>query len=428
MLSSHAHSYYQASAQARPTYAPLQGWQRCDVCVIGGGYTGISAALALAERGYQVIVLEAEQLGWGASGRNGGQINVGLACEQSTLRGKVGAQDADKLWQLSVEGVALLRQRVAQFNIDCDLTDGCLLAAATTRQVRDLHAWQRDLEQHYHYPHLRYLDGDALQAAVGSPLYQGAVLDQYSGHLHPLNYLLGLATAARTAGVRFFEHSRAQQLRPQRQHVDVHVNGGHVQAQQVILAGNAYIGDLIPWQQQRSMPVGSFIGATAPLPAELAAQLIASRAAVCSMQFVIDYYRLSADNRLLFGGRASITGREPRDLRATLRRRMHTVFPQLTGYDFEFLWGGLLAMTANRAPQFGRLGTQVYYAQGYSGQGVALSGLAGLLMAEAIACDSQRFDLFSRLPHSPVPPGSHLQTAARLGAVAWYQLRDALGL
>lgn len=427
MLTSPANSYYQASTPAPRRYAPLQGQQHADVAIIGGGYTGLSAALELAKQGCRVILLEAEQLGFGASGRNGGQINVGLACEQAELRRKVGGDNAAALWQWSVEGVELLRQRVRDYRIDCDLTDGCLLAAETPVQVRDLAAWQAELEDSYGYRHLQLLEGSELSAAVGSPLYRAVVLDRFSGHLHPLKYLHGLAAAAQAAGVQIFEHSRVQHIEQGLNRARLSVNGGFVTADAVVLAGNAYNHALLPWRVQRSMPIGSFIGATAPLPDALAAELIGSRAAVCSMNFVIDYYRLSADNRLLFGGRASVTGREPHNLEALMRQRMASVFPQLAGYGFDYLWGGLLAMTVNRAPQFGRLGQRLYFAHGYSGQGVALSGLAGVVLAEAISGKPERFNLFSRIPHAPVPPGAGLQTLARLGGVAWYQLRDRLG-
>ena len=414
-------SWYQATANPSPDYAALDGDQRTDVCIVGAGFTGLSAALELAQAGRRVVVLEAEQVGWGCSGRNGGQVNPGPACDHATLVRQLGDADARKVWELTVEGVDLLRRRVADHAIDCQLKSGILLVANKPRHVEQLHAWQASLEL-LGYDQLRFLDGQELRGQLSAD-YQAGIMDLGGGDLHPLNYTLGLARAALQAGACIHERSPALDWQQAASGVAVCTAGGTIHADQLLLAGNAYIGRLLPWHARRFMPIGSYIGATRPL-GELAAQLIPSRAAVCDMKHLLDYYRLSHDNRLLFGGRASAYDARPERIEPAMRQRMAAVFPQLAGEGFEYLWGGKVAMTLNKAPQFGRIGERVLYAQGYSGQGVALAGLAGQLMARALIGRSEGFDLFARIRHAPVPPGAGVHTAIRALALLWYRLRD----
>ncbi|MFN3580670.1 MAG: NAD(P)/FAD-dependent oxidoreductase [Pseudomonas sp.] len=415
-------SWYQASISPQAVRPSLQGEQRVDVCVVGGGYTGISAALELAKAGRTVALLEAEHVGWGCSGRNGGQINPGLAADQAALEKQLGAADARTLWKLSLDGIALLRARVAEYAIDCDLKQGILLVANKPRHIPELKAWQASLEK-LGYDQLVFHDRPSLQGLLNAD-YQAGVMDWGGGDLHPLKYVLGLATAAEQHGARIYEKTAVLDYQQHSTGVSVRTAQGQIRAEHLLLAGNAYIGKLLPWQQRRFMPIGSFVGATAPL-GELAEQLIPSRSAVCDMNTLIDYYRLSADGRLLFGGRASARDARPEALRQTMRQRMIGVFPALADTDFDYLWGGQVAMTASKAPHFGRLGQRVLFTQGYSGQGVALAGLAGKLMADALMGQQQGFDLFARLKHLPVPPGAPLQTAIRTLALLWYRLRDA---
>lgn len=416
-------SWYRASIPAEADYPALAGKRHADVCVIGGGYTGLSAALELANGGRSVILLEAEQPGWGCSGRNGGQINPGLACDHGVLERELGPADALRVWQLSVDGVQLIHDRVATHGIDCDLESGILQVANRARHVANLLQWQEQL-QRLGYGRLRFYDGVALGQLLNAD-YHAGVLDSGGGSLQPLKYALGLARAALQAGAAIHGHSPVLDICQTAVGVNVITAAGQVQADQLIIGGNAYTGGLLPWQHRRFIPLGSYIGATRPL-GDLAGQLIPSRAAVCDMNNLIDYYRLTPDNRLLFGGRATAGNARLDRLRTTLRQRMGRVFPQLAGQDFDYLWGGQVAMTASRAPQFGRLGSRVLYAQGYSGQGVALAGLAGKLMAEAVRQRSEGFDLFARLRHLPVPPGASMQTALRALALFYYQLRDRL--
>lgn len=414
-------SWYQATANPASAHPILHGTEHADVCVVGGGLTGLSAALELAEAGRRVIVLEAEHVGWGCSGRNGGQINPGPACDHSELVRQLGPDDARKVWELTVAGVELLRDRVARHRIDCNLKPGILLVANKPRHVDELHAWQALLES-MGYDQLRFHDRESLSKLLVAD-YHAGVMDQGGGDLHPLNYVHGLGNAAVQAGARIYERSAVLDWQDDGAGVMVRTATGKVRAEHLLLAGNAYIGKLLPWHACRFMPIASYIGATRPL-GELAEQLIPSRAAVCDMKYLLDYYRLSHDGRLLFGGRASAYDARPERIELAMRERMAAVFPQLANERFEYLWGGKVAMTLNKAPQFGRLGPRVLFAQGYSGQGVALSGLAGQLMAQAVTGRSEGFDLFARMRHAPVPPGAPLHTAIRALALLWYRLRD----
>ncbi len=414
-------SWYQFTANPSPAYAALNGDQRADVCIVGAGFTGLSAALELAQAGRRVVVLEAEQVGWGCSGRNGGQINPGPACDHAELVRQLGPDDARKVWEMTVAGVELLRNRVARHRIDCNLKPGILLVANKPRHVDELHAWQASL-QALGYDRLTFHDRTSLSGLVAAD-YQAGVMDEGGGDLHPLNYVLGLGDAAARAGAQIFERSAVLDWQDDGAGIVVRTATGQIRAAHLLLAGNAYVGMLLPWRARRFMPIGSYIGATRPL-GELAYRLIPSRAAVCDMKFLLDYYRLSHDGRLLFGGRASAYDARPERIEPAMRERMSVVFPQLAGERFEYLWGGKVAMTLNKAPQFGRLGRRVLFAQGYSGQGVALSGLAGQLMAQAVLGRSEGFDLFARMRHAPVPPGASVHTAIRALALLWYRLRD----
>ena len=415
-------SWYRASVGDVTQRDALQGDITSDVCIVGAGFTGLSAALELAEAGVRVTVLEAEQVGWGCSGRNGGQINPGLGCDHGRVVAELGADDARKVWQLTLDGVELLRSRVKRHNIDCDLKAGILLVANKARQVPELQSWQHELEA-LGYDQLAFYDRDALQSLLKAD-YQAGVMDWGGGDLHPLKYALGLASAAEAAGAQILERSAVLGYEEDGRTVTIRTAAGQVHAQHLLLAGNAYLGKLLPWYRKGFMPIGSYVGATRPL-GELATQLIPSRAAVCDMNTLIDYYRLSADNRLLFGGRASARDAQPNALRATMRERMALVFPALAEEDFEYLWGGQVAMTMSKAPVFGRLGRRTLFAQGYSGQGVALAGMAGKLMAQTVQGDAAGFDLMARAKHWPVPPGAPLQTAIRALALLWYRLQDS---
>ncbi len=418
-------SYYLASAKGIVARPSLEGEIEADVCVVGGGFTGLSTALNLAEKGYQVAVLEAERVGWGASGRNGGQINTDFPCGIERIRDWVGPDDARKLWALGEESKAIIRERVERHEIDCDLTWGLVLAAEKQRQLDDLKRTQELYRRDYDYRKTEIVEKDELRGHVDSDSYLGGMTDAGAGHLHPLNYCLGLARAAEEAGARIYEDSRVVAFETAAA-PSVTTERGRVRARFLVLCCNAYLGDLVPRIRRKIMPVGTYIGATEVLGEGRARGLIPRNEAVCDCKFVLNYFRLSADHRLLFGGRVSYTTLEPRNLSVAMRRSMLEVFPGLEDVGFDFAWGGYVAITMERTPHLGRLGQSTYFAHGFSGQGVAITGVAGKVMAEAIAGQAERFDLFTRLPHTTFPGGRLLRTPTLALAMLWYRMRDLL--
>ncbi|WP_432464248.1 NAD(P)/FAD-dependent oxidoreductase [Agarivorans sp. QJM3NY_33] len=425
MKQQHANSYYAASANLQLDYPQLAGDHQADICVVGAGITGATTALELAEKGYKVILLEGERVAWGASGRSGGQAIFGWAAEQSTLEKMMGKDDAKKMWDLSVESLAVTKQNIAKYNIDCDWQDGQSHVAIKPRHVKELKAWQAQLRDDYGYQGLQYWEQDQLKEQLASPRYLGALFDPNSGHLHPLNYTLGLVKAAELAGVSVYEASKVTKIEHGTK-VTLSTAQGKVTCSHVVLACNAYMEGLNSKLESRVMPVGTYICATKPLGEERIRSLIKNNMAVCDINFVLDYYRCSADHRMLFGGRVSYSGVQPRDLAKTMKQRMDWVFPQLANEPVEFAWGGNVGITINRAPHFGKLAPNVYFAQGFSGHGIAATGLAGKLMAESIMATSERFDIFDKIPHMPFPGGRLLRTPALVMAMTYYRLRDLL--
>lgn len=421
----HVRSYYAASANPAPRRMPLEGDTSADVCVIGGGIAGCSTALHLAERGYRVVLLEGQRIAWGASGRSGGQAIFGYASGQDKLEAEVGPQAARRMFDISVEALDLLKDRVARHAIDCDLNWGQLHVAIKPRQEAELKAWREELAERYGYDSLRWLARDELRQLLDTERYLGGLYDSRSGHLHPLNYTLGLAAAAESAGATIHEGSQVTRL----EHGDtvvVHTATGRVRAQHVALCCNAYVDGLAPRLRARIMPVGTYIVATEPLGSARMQALMRENVAVTDVNWVLDYFRRSADHRLLFGGRVSYSGLDPLNTARATRARMIRVFPQLADVKIEYSWGGYVDITMSRAPDFGRLAPNVYYLQGFSGHGIALTGMAGRLVAETIAGQSERFDLFAKLEHRDFPGGRALRTPALVLAMLWFRLKDLL--
>lgn len=416
-------NYYQASAGPRVSRPSLRGRIEADVCVIGAGVCGLSAALCLAERGYSVVVLDSAEVGAGASGRSGGQFIFGYACAMSQLEALVGMDAAKGLWQLSLDALALTRARISNHGIDCDWVPGHAHVAVKTRQIKELRRWQESLHARYDYP-LTFWDAATLAGEIASPRYCAGLYDPMSFHAHPLKYTQGLARAAEQAGVRIFEHSPCTRIDDNP--AIAHGLHGAVQARALLLCANAQIGALAPPLQSRIMPVGTYIAATEPLSEQRAQALIRHNIAVADLNFVLDYFRLSADRRLLFGGQVSYSGLEPLRLKASLRRRMLAVFPQLSEVALPYCWGGMVDISPHRAPDLGRLGANTYYAQGFSGHGMALAGLAGQVMAEAVAGETERLDLFGTIPRRAFPGGRVLRTPLLVLAMLVYRLRDRL--
>jgi gamma-glutamylputrescine oxidase len=430
-------SYYAASAAgdgggARPG---LEGGVLADVAVVGGGIAGCSAALHLARRGYKVALLEARFVGYGASGRSGGQVIFGLAPSQQALTGQLGRDDAHRLFNLSIEALDTTRALIETYGIDCDYAAHHVHVATKPRHLTELAQWADELHGDYGYDSVRLLDRAGLQAHVRSDLYLGGLLDPRSGHLHPLKYTQGLARAAELEGVRIFENSEALRYDAGVRGggapvghggVTVHCSRGTVRCDHLILCGNAYIDGLAPPLGRRILGVGTYIVATEPLDPARAAALLPSNAAVADINWILDYFRLTADHRLLFGGRVSYSALQPPNLMDAMRKRVVRVFPGLADVSMQYTWGGFLDITMSRAPDFGRLAPNVYYLQGFSGHGMALTGLAGKLVAEAVSGTAERFDVFARIPHRDFPGGPLLRRPSLVLAMLYYRLRDLL--
>ena len=422
----HIGSYYAATAHASPQRPTLAGTVECDVCVVGAGIAGCSSALHMAQAGLSVVLLEQHRVSWGASGRSGGQALFGVAAGQTKLERLIGAADARRVWEVSVEGLALMRELIRRYAIDCDWVDGFLYTAVKERHVRELHAELAELRERGEYHSVRYVPREELRELLATDRYLGALYDSNSGHLHPLNYTQGLARAAEQLGVRIFEGTRAAGFSPAGTQVRVQTVSGEVRARHLVLCGNVYLGATAPPLTRKIMAVATYIVATEPLGLPRARQLITNNAAVSDMNWVLDYFRRSADHRLLFGGRVNYSGLKSFDAPGATRARMLRVFPQLKDVRIDYAWGGHVDITLNRAPHFGRLAPNVYFLQGFSGHGIALTGIAGKLVAEAIAGTAGRFDVFARIPHRNFPGGAAMRRPALVLAMLWYRLRDLL--
>lgn len=418
-------SYYAATATAMDRFPILKGTTKADVCVVGGGYTGLSAALHLAQKGFDVVVLEAHRVGFGASGRNGGQVGSGQRQDQVWIEKTVGRENAHRLWDLAEEAKTLVKTLIHDHAMPVTFHPGIAHACRSEAEVRETHAYAEKLRRDYGYQHLESLDRTGIRRLIGSTEYVGGEIDRDAGHLHPLNYVIGLAQAAAKAGVRIHEQSEVHRVEPGPRPV-VRTSSGHVDCATVVLAGNGYLGQLSPKVSAKVMPINNFIVATEPL-GEAAKDLLSEPVAVADTRFVVNYWRLSEDNRLLFGGGESYGYRFP-DIIKTVSKPMLQVYPQLAKTRITHAWGGTLAITVNRMPCFTRPGQNILSASGYSGHGVAMATLAGKLMAEATAGQMERFDLMASLPQHRFPGGAALRWPLLVTAMTWYAMRDRLGL
>jgi gamma-glutamylputrescine oxidase len=425
MPAAYPESYYTATMNRRQDYPALQGELRADVCVIGGGYTGLSSAIHLAERGYTVALLEAERIGWGASGRNGGQCSVGQRKAQDDLEELYGKEEARRLWDLGVEAVAVVRDLITRFGIDCDLKRGCLQTALKHSDA----AWYRHYAEHMQSEygfHMRYLEGEELEHLSGTDVFCGGLVEYASAHLHPLNFALGLADAASRLGVQIFENSRVgnyDRARPTR----VTTGQGSVTADYVVLGCNGYLERLEPRVAGKIMPLNNFIIATEPLSEERQRSINPEDVCAYDAKFVVNFWKLTGDGRMLFGGGENYTRRFPSDIKSFVRKRMLPFYPQLADARIDYGWGGTLAVTMNRMPSFGRLDPDVFYALGFSGHGVQMATLAGKLIAEAVAGTAERFDVMARIPSPTFPGGTLLRWPGLVVGMLYHALKDRLG-
>jgi len=424
-IAGHVNSWYAATANCEFDLPPLHGATRADVCVIGGGYTGLSAALHLRERGYDVVLLEAERIGWGASGRNGGQVGIGQRRPQAELEQRLGEGHARLLWDLGFEAVDLVRELIDRHAIDCDLAEGVMHLGWKPRDADYFREEIEHLHGKYGYDRLRYVERDEARQLCGSEVFVGGLLDEGSLTLHPLNYALGIARAAQAAGVRLHEGSRVTGYEDGAR-VRVCTAQGEVDAAHVVLACNGYLGRLEPRVASRIMPINNFMLATAPLDEEMAQRLNPRNLGLQDSRFVINYWRLSRDRRLLFGGGENYSTRFPADIRSFVRRHMLEIYPFLADTRLDYGWGGTLAITLKRMPAFGRLSSNVFYALGYSGHGISMATLAGKLIAEAIAGSAERFDVMAKMPTPAFPGGTLLRYPGLVAGMLYYSLRDKL--
>lgn len=421
-------SYYETSLQ-RPNPLPvLNGLVQADVVVVGAGFAGLSAAIELAQLGMKVVVLEANRVCSGASGRNGGQLLVGVACGQQLLEKQLGKADAQRVWAMSVEAVNQVAKHMQAWQIDCDYRRGALTVATTHSKVRSLFAEAEYLDKHYGFT-VKQISGDLLHHYIQSPHYCAALYDGISAHLHPLKWGLGLVRVALQLGVQIFEQSVVLQLESGKS-VSVVTEQGKVQAPFAVLTGNCMLSPYAPTLAKRIasriMPVGTYMVATEPFDPERCQHWIPSGAAVCDNNLVMDYFRFSADHRLLFGGQVSYSSRTPARLRQRMLARIKRIFPDMKAESVPYLWGGFVDITMNRAPDFGRLTNNIYYLQGFSGHGVALTHLSGQLVAQAIYGQASRFDVFAQLQHTSFPGGVMLRTPTLVLGMLYHRIRDLL--
>jgi len=421
----HTDSYYAATANRRTSYPTLEQDIQAEVVVVGGGFTGVNTALELVERGYDVVLLEAHRISWGATGRNGGQIIGGLGHGAERFEKQIGKEGVRVINQMGIDAREVIRERVETYGIDCDLKWGYCDVALKPRHLKQFAQWQA-FEQEIGNPHTYTLLGrEELKQFVSSDRYLGGLMNDANGHIHPLNLCIGEARAAERLGARIYEQSRVIELvHGERAHV--RTERGSVLAGKVVLCGNAYLGDLVAPLASRVLPSSSSMIATAPLPDALVQQVMPGDLAVCDPRTALDYFRLSADKRMLFGGLSNYTGLEPRDLEGVMRRKMEKVFPELEGIGIDYNWSGQMGIGLNRMPQLGYLADNICYIQAYSGHGVAPTHIIARVTAEMIDGSPDRFDIFAKIRHRPFPGGKLLRRPALAVGMAWYKLLDEI--
>ncbi len=420
-------SYYAATANPAPARPPLTGSVDIDICVVGAGYSGLSAGLHLAEKGYKVAIVEGARVGWGASGRNGGQIVNGLNASLATIEKRYGVEVGAFVGKIAQEGGDIIREQVKKYAIQCDLKEKNLFAVFTEKQMRELVAKQALWRKHGMDDH-ELLDKNAMCEHVGSDAYFGGMIDHTGGHMHPLNLALGEAAAFEQNGGAIYEMSPVTAVDNIDTTPTIKTANGEIRCKTLILCGNAYLGGVVRTLTPRVMPVSTQIIATEPLDAERAHELLPTDLCVEDTRYVLDYYRLSADKRLLFGGGTVYGGTDPADIEAKLRPNMEKIYPQLKGVKIDYAWSGNFALSFSRVPQLGRIGANTYFAHGYSGHGVTGSHLFGRILAEAVDGDLSRFDVFAKLRWFPFPGGRLFREQYCMIGSWWYSMRDALGI
>ena len=414
-------SYYTASIDNNLSFKKLSEDVQADICIIGGGFTGISSALHLAKSGFKVVVLEAHQPGYGASGRNGGHVGIGQRVDQFYLEKKFGLAKAKTLWDMSVEAVETVKSLIKNYSIDCDLKYGNIHFAHKKSLCNELREEADHLTNNYNFSG-RYLSKQELSEYIGTDIFFGALMDDQSCHLHPLKYLHGLVLAAKNAGVEIYGDSKVMDYT--NHPTLVRTDCGSVRSDHIIIACNGYIENLEPRINGYIMPINNFVIATEQLSNDIAKNLVPKDTSMSDSRFVINYWKLSGDNRLIFGGGETYTTKFPRDIKNFVKKYMLKIYPQLSDTKVEYGWGGTLAITLNRLPHFGKLADNIWYMQGYSGHGIAASTHAGKLVSEALSGDSARFEIMANLPTVKFPGGTLLRWPGMVAGMLYYTLRD----
>ena len=423
-LQEHTSSYYAATANQHSAYPSLQGTQTADVCIIGAGFTGIATALTLSERGYKVVVVEANRVGWGASGRNGGQLICDIS-GASKLRKKHGDTVADLLWDMKWRGNDIIYDRVKKYAIDCDLKSGYIEVALKDRQMGYLEDDMKELQRRDFPYEYSIFDNAVTRDIIGTDAYVGSMTNMRNGHLHPLNLCLGEASVAVELGAVIYEQSPVTEI----VHGDkpkVVTANGHVVANAVVLAGNAYHALEQKHLSGLTFPAGSYIIATEPLSRDVINEINPQDLAICDLNEVVDYYRLSAEGRLLYGGRCNYSGREPTSIKASILPRMLKTYPQLKDVRIDYEWGGNIGIVLNRIPALGRINGNVWYSQGYSGHGVNTTHIMGEVIADAMAGQMEKFDLFAKVKHRRIPGSQWVGNQMIAMGMLYYRLRDLM--
>lgn len=422
----HVDSYYAATSREQQTPRPaLSESRRVDVCVVGAGFFGLYCALELARAGKSVLVLEASRVGWGASGRNGGQMIIGFPCGMQRLKGVMGNEKAKNMFDESLKAVASMRQLMRDEQIACDLVEGHLEVAVLPRRVADLTGWIEECETEWGYHKLQFVDKATLPKYLNSERFQAGIVDPEGAHIHPLKYVLGLARAAEKAGATIHEQTRVERYTEDAQGITVQVAGGmQVRCDQVVLAANAYLDQVDTRVSARTLPVGTFIGVTEVLGESVCRSLIPGNHAVYDNQFILEYFRMTADHRLLFGGKCTYMGGTPAHLPQAMKVNILRTFPQLKNARMDFAWGGHIDITMRRMPDWGRRGERVFWAQGFCGHGLVPTRVAATLVTEAMAGQPERLDWFAGIVNPPFPGGERLGGLMQAVGMGWYRLRD----
>ena len=420
-------SFYRSSVEDLNSQDQLTSDIDVDICVIGGGLTGISSAINLSKKGYSVILCEARKIGWGASGRNGGQLGIGMRKDQFTIEKKLGLKHAKELWSLGLEAVEDVKNLIKENEINCHLVNGVMSTACFEKDIDEYKFEIEHMAKNYDFEGYQFFNKEKIREEINSKMYLAGLLNSGSYHLNPLKLTLGLAKVAQKNKVKIFENTPIEKIREEGDRVQVMSKKGLIRANQVVVACNGYLDSILGSKKNKFMPINNYVVATEPLGEKRARQIIKNNYAVCDTRFIIDYYRFSEDWRMIFGGGETFTSNFVKNATSFVSKRMIKVFPQLQNVKIDYSWGGTLAITVNRLPHFGTLmNNKVSYAFGYSGHGLALSVLAGKLIGENIHGDHERFKFFSDINHMSIPLGSIFRRPIYSSAILYYKIRDYL--